>query len=65
MDEDSSRTTGDKSTVRFMKRFYGYLRDGKPKDEALRAAQIDQIREKSRLSHPFHWAAFELFGDWR
>ncbi len=55
----------DVSTANFMKRFYGYLRSGKDKDEALRAAQIDQIREKSRSSHPFHWAAFELFGDWR
>ena len=55
----------DVSTANFMKRFYGYLRSGKPKDEALRAAQIDQIREKSRSSHPFHWAAFELFGDWQ
>lgn len=55
----------DVSTSRFMKRFYRYLRDGKTKDEALRAAQIDQIRGKSGSSHPFHWAAFELFGDWR
>jgi CHAT domain-containing protein len=55
----------DVSTARFMKRFYGHLHDGQPKDEALRAAQIDMIREKSRSSHPFHWAAFELFGDWR
>jgi CHAT domain-containing protein len=55
----------DVSTSRFMKSFYRHLRSGKPKDEALRAAQIEQIREKSGSSHPFHWAAFELFGDWR
>jgi CHAT domain-containing protein len=55
----------DVSTARFMKRFYGYLRNGKSKDEALRAAQIDQIQGKSGSPHPFHWAAFELFGDWR
>ena len=48
-----------------MKSFYGYLRAGKPKDEALRAAQIDQIRKKGGSSHPFFWAAFELSGDWR
>ena len=47
-----------------MKHFYGYLRNGKSKDKALRLAQIDQIRGKSGSS-PFHWAAFELFGDWR
>ncbi|HEY7213365.1 MAG TPA: CHAT domain-containing protein [Thermoanaerobaculia bacterium] len=55
----------DVSTLRFMKSFYGYLHSGKTKDEALRAAQIDQIRGKSGSPHPFHWAAFELFGDWR
>ena len=55
----------DVSTSRLMKRFYGYLRGGKPKDEALQAVQIEQIREKSESAHPFHWAAFELFGDWR
>jgi CHAT domain-containing protein len=55
----------DVSTARFMKRFYGYLRSGKSKDEALRAAQTDQIRGRSGSPHPFHWAAFELFGDWR
>jgi CHAT domain-containing protein/Tfp pilus assembly protein PilF len=55
----------DVSTARFMKRFYSHLRDGKSKDEALRKAQLEQIREKSRSSHPFYWAAFELFGDWQ
>jgi len=48
-----------------MKRFYGYLSGGKSKDEALRQAQIDQIRGKSGSPHPFHWAAFKLFGDWQ
>ena len=55
----------DYTTARFMERFYRYLRDGKSKDEALRAAQIDQIRQKSGASHPFFWAAFGLNGDWR
>jgi CHAT domain-containing protein/Tfp pilus assembly protein PilF len=55
----------DYSTAGFMQDFYGYLSHGKPKDEALRAAQIDQLRKKSALSHPFFWAAFELSGDWR
>lgn len=52
----------DISTARFMESFYGYLRAGKTKDEALRAAQIDQIRKKTGASHPFHWAAFQLTG---
>ncbi len=58
-------SVADISTARFMERFYGYLRNGKSKDEALRAAQIDQIRASSESSHPFHWAAFQLVGDWR
>jgi CHAT domain-containing protein len=49
-----------------MKRFYTYLRQGKTKDEALRAAQLDLIRSKNKnLSHPFYWAGFALYGDWR
>jgi CHAT domain-containing protein len=55
----------DYSTARFMERFYRYLREGRSKDEALRAAQIDQIRKQGGSSHPFFWAAFELDGDWR
>ncbi|MEA2602006.1 MAG: hypothetical protein QOF89_2998 [Acidobacteriota bacterium] len=54
----------DRSTARFMASFYGHLRAGQSKDEALRAAQIDQIRTKAG-AHPFHWAAFQLTGDWR
>ena len=47
-----------------MKRFYGYLQQGKSKDEALRAAQVDLIRSPM-FSHPYHWAAFQLVGDWK
>ena len=45
--------------------FYPPGINGKTKDEALRAAQTDQIRGKSGSSHPFYWAAFQLTGDWR
>jgi len=60
-----------------MARFYRHRAAGRPKDEALRAAQIGLIREPIRItaangqvveidaSAPFFWAAFELFGDWR
>ncbi len=34
----------DRSTAELMKRFYGNLKDGMTKDEALRAAQIGLIR---------------------
>ena len=47
-----------------MARFYGYLRAGSGKDEALRRAQLDLLRDPA-TSHPFHWAAFEVIGDWQ
>jgi CHAT domain-containing protein/Tfp pilus assembly protein PilF len=34
----------DSSTAELMRRFYGYVREGRPKDEALRSAQLDLIR---------------------
>lgn len=56
----------DESTAMLMKRFYTYVRQGKTKDEALRDAQLDLIRlEKEELSHPYHWAGFSLYGDWK
>jgi CHAT domain-containing protein len=54
----------DRSTAELMKGFYGYLKSGKTKDEALRLAQIDLIRS-ANFALPFHWAAFQLIGDWR
>ena len=54
-------SVSDVSTARFMQSFYGHLRNGKTKDEALRAAQMESLQD----SHPFHWAAFQLTGDWR
>jgi CHAT domain-containing protein len=53
---------GDKSTVKFMRHFYGLLQQGVAKDEALRSAQVASIRAGR---HPVRWAAFQLYGDWR
>ena len=64
-------SVADESTAELMNRFYGYLKAGKTKDEALRAAQMDLIRGSAGnrrsldLSQPFHWAAFELTGDFQ
>ena len=56
----------DASTATLMKRFYSYLRQGKTKDEALRSAQLDLLRSrKEGFSHPYYWAGFSLYGDWR
>jgi CHAT domain-containing protein len=43
-----------------MRHFYAALKGGRPKDEAVQAAQ-----RALRQQHPYHWAAFQLSGDWR
>jgi CHAT domain-containing protein/Tfp pilus assembly protein PilF len=69
-------SVSDESTAQLMKHFYGYLKAGKTKDDSLRLAQIDLIRPENPRNrpnrgpatsnaHPFHWAAFELIGDWK
>ncbi|MDQ3281253.1 MAG: CHAT domain-containing protein [Acidobacteriota bacterium] len=59
-------SVSDTSTAQLMEHFYGALRAGKSKDEALRAAQMQLMRNgDASVKHPYHWAAFELVGDWR
>jgi CHAT domain-containing protein/tetratricopeptide (TPR) repeat protein len=54
----------DRSTAELMARFYALLRAGRPKDVALQTAQRELLRSRD-FAHPYHWAAFELIGDWR
>lgn len=49
----------DAATAELMQRFYGHLRAGTPKREALRLAQVETSRGRP---HPFFWAAFFLTG---
>jgi CHAT domain-containing protein len=49
----------DKSTAEFMTAFYGFLRQGKTKAEALQASML-QLR--SRYPHCYQWAPFILVG---
>ncbi|MFQ5525886.1 MAG: CHAT domain-containing protein [Thermoanaerobaculia bacterium] len=60
-------TVSDRSTAELMRRFYTGLAAGDTKDAALRAAQLDFIRGDAgpTSTGPFHWAGFELIGDWR
>ena len=51
----------DKSTSKFMDLFYEHLFRGYSKAQALQMAKLRMI--KSRFSHPHHWAAFVLNGD--
>ena len=48
-------------SVNLVKSFFGHIKDGKEKAEALRLAR-DEIR-KQRFDHPFFWAAFILVGE--
>ena len=50
----------DASTHRFMRGFYGALRNGTPLAEAVRQAMMP-VREWR--PHPYHWAPFVLAGD--
>lgn len=57
---------GDRSTTLLMQRFYSHLERGLGRDEALRRAQLDLLDGTvgdGAYRHPFHWAAFQLFGD--
>ncbi|MDM7925455.1 MAG: CHAT domain-containing protein, partial [bacterium] len=55
----------DASTAVFMERFYGRLKAGMSRTEALRQAKIECIRSRDLIRDPFYWAPFVLIGDWR
>jgi CHAT domain-containing protein len=69
----------DEGTAELMRSFYTNLKGGATKNEALRAAQLHLLRgnppqkkggkDAARIagahSSPFHWAAFQLVGDWK
>jgi len=70
-------SVSDQATAELMARLHRHYAAGLSKDEALRQAQIELIRQPIRIttaegrtvemdaSAPFFWAAFQLFGDWR
>ncbi len=55
----------DQTTPALMVRFYQNLKDGLPKNEALRKAKLDylQAAKLDQLAHPYYWAGFMLMGD--
>lgn len=67
----------DQATSELMIRFYKHLRAGLTKDEALRQAQMELIREPIEVvnekgektlldaSAPYFWAGFQVYGDWQ
>jgi tetratricopeptide (TPR) repeat protein len=53
-----------KSTADFMSRYYlKILREGLSPAAALRAAQLDMLRQR-QWQAPYFWAGFSLFGEW-
>jgi CHAT domain-containing protein len=55
----------DRSTAELMTAFYANLEAGASTVEALRRARLQLAAEHPELAHPFHWASFEVRGDWR
>ena len=52
----------DQSASILMKKFYQFLKNGNRKDEALRLAKLEFVKENPELSHPFFWAGFIVNG---
>ena len=56
----------DEQTRELMGRFYGALKAGQAKLEALHGAQLELLRQRraaNGAAHPFFWASFVLVGD--
>jgi len=54
----------DRSTASIMESFYQYLKEGMPKDEALRQAKLDYITSAGNLAaSPYFWSSFIAIGD--
>lgn len=55
----------DSATAVMMGRFYrAMMKEGKSPAAALRAAQLDMLKE-TRWQSPYYWAAFTMQGEWR
>ena len=55
----------DEATAELMEKFYAkILKEGERPAAALRAAQIEMLRQKD-WKPPFYWAAFAFQGEWR
>ena len=57
-------SVSDDATQKLMVAFYGNLVHQQSLAESLQKAQLSLLSHPE-MSHPFFWAAFPLFGDWR
>ncbi len=55
-------TINDQQSVDFFKLFYQNIKEGMPKDKALRQAKLSYL-EQSPLPDPYFWSAFVITGD--
>lgn len=55
----------DQATAAFMKSFYTHLLGKHLPPAAALAAARDDLRKQPRYTHPWYWAGFALYGQWR
>ncbi|MCK7589650.1 CHAT domain-containing protein [Subsaxibacter sp. CAU 1640] len=54
----------EQSSAAIIESFYGYIKDGLPKDKALQQAKLDYLETaQGRTAHPQYWAGLVLIGD--
>jgi CHAT domain-containing protein/Tfp pilus assembly protein PilF len=54
----------DESSARIMTLFYRYLSNGKEKNEAMRLAKLEYLKNSPpSFKDPYYWAAYEVLGD--
>jgi CHAT domain-containing protein len=54
----------DESSARIMTLFYRYLSEGKEKNEAMRLAKLEYLKNSPpAFKDPYYWAAYEVLGD--
>lgn len=53
----------DEASYRILSKFFELLKEGIPKSQALRLAQMDYINQYPQKANPYYWAVFNMFGD--
>jgi CHAT domain-containing protein len=57
-------TVEDRSGSTIMSNFYKHLKEGNPKDAALRSSKLEYLQTAGRIkSHPYYWGGYVCIGD--